>query len=79
MNENPQKISKVEVSKVLCIGSASCVAGAPDIFDLGDDGKAYVKEGASLEDVAKIMDAARSCPVNAIKVYDQDGQPVNVD
>ncbi|MSU76370.1 ferredoxin [Patescibacteria group bacterium] len=70
-------MKKVEVDKDLCIGSASCVAGAPDIFDLGDDGKAYVKKGADLSDVAKIMDAARSCPVNAIKVYDQDGKLVS--
>lgn len=76
MSDEPQKISKVEVDKDLCIGSASCVAAAPDVFDLGDDGKSYVKAGASLDDVAKIMDAARACPVNAIKVYDESGQQV---
>jgi ferredoxin len=75
-SKGPAKISKVEVDKDLCIGSASCVAAAPDVFDLGDDGKSYVKKGADLSDVAKIMDAARSCPVNAIKVYDESGKQV---
>lgn len=74
---DPKKISRVEVKKDLCIGSASCVAIAPDIFDLGDDGKSYVKKGAKFDDVAKIMDAARSCPVGAIKVYDENGQNVS--
>jgi ferredoxin len=73
---DPAKITKVEVDKDLCIGSASCVAAAADVFDLGDDGKSYVKDGADLSDVAKIMDAARACPVNAIKVYDESGNQV---
>ena len=70
---NPAKIGKVVVDKDLCIGSASCVAIAPDVLDLGDDGKAYVKEGADLSQVEAIMDAARSCPVSAIQVFDADG------
>lgn len=74
---DPAKISKVEVKKNLCIGSASCVAADPDLFDLGDDGKAYVKEGADLSEVERIMDAARSCPVGAIKVYDENGKNVS--
>lgn len=74
---DPKKISKVEVSKTLCIGSANCVATDPDVFDLGDDGKAYVKDGADLSDVSRIMDAARACPVGAIKVYDENGKNVS--
>ncbi len=68
------RISKVVVNEDLCIGAASCVAIAPDVFDLGDDGKAYVKEGASLEDLEMILDAAKSCPTAAITVYDENGK-----
>ncbi len=67
------KISKVVVDKDICIGAASCVAIAPEVFDLDEDGKAYVKAGASLSDVEMVLDAARSCPVSAITVFDEDG------
>lgn len=71
-------ISKVVVDPDLCIGSASCVAIAPDIFDLGEDGKAFVKAGADLKRVEEILDAARSCPVNAILVYDEKGEQIKL-
>lgn len=71
------KISKVTVVKDLCIGSASCVAVLPEVFDLGEDGKAYVKEGSvASADAEAILDAARSCPVNAIIVKDADGNQI---
>ena len=70
------KIGKVVVDKDLCIGSASCVAIAPDVLDLGDDGKSYVKDDADLTQVEAILDAARSCPVSAIKVFDPDGNEI---
>jgi ferredoxin len=66
-------IGKVVVDKDLCIGSASCVAIAPDLFELDADGKAIVKEGASYEDVVQVLDSAQSCPVDAIIVYDTEG------
>lgn len=69
-----QKISKVVVDQDTCIGAASCVAIAPDVFDLGEDGKAYVKEGADLSDLEMVMDAVRSCPVSAISVFDEHGK-----
>lgn len=67
------RIGKVVVDKDKCIGSASCVAIAPDLFELDDDGKAIVKDGASVEDVIQVLDSARSCPVDAIIVYDTAG------
>jgi len=72
------KIGKVTVDKDLCIGSASCVAVLPEVFDLGEDGKAYVKEGSvASADPEAILDAARSCPVNAIIVTDADGNQIH--
>ena len=70
------KITKVVVDKDTCIGAASCVAIAPEVFDLDDEGKAFVKEGADISDVEMVMDAARSCPVSAISVFDEDGNKV---
>jgi ferredoxin len=70
------KIGKVVVDKDLCIGSANCVAMAPDVFDLDEDGKAYVKSTNGTDD-AQILEAAQACPVNAIIVYDEDGNQMH--
>jgi ferredoxin len=54
----------VKIDKKLCIGCGTCVAIAPEIFDLGKDGKAYVKNPKGK---GNIQDAINSCPVGAIK------------
>ncbi|MFP4045552.1 MAG: ferredoxin [Candidatus Aenigmatarchaeota archaeon] len=55
----------VEVDEDACIGCGSCVAVAPDIFELGDNGKAKVKEDEATEEA---KEAATVCPVDAITV-----------
>ncbi len=52
-----------------CIGAYACVAVAPDTWKEGDDGKAVlVKDVFDEEELEKQLDAARACPVNAIKI-----------
>ena len=62
----------IEVDRDLCIGSGDCVATAPAVFELDDDGKAVVidPDGAPTDDV---VEAARNCPVSAIFVLGEDG------
>lgn len=55
----------VEVDQDTCIGCGSCVAVAPDIFEIGDDGKAHVKKDETTDDAEE---AADMCPVDAISV-----------
>ncbi|CDF57209.1 ferredoxin [Thermobrachium celere] len=60
---------KAIVDKETCIGCGLCPSIAPDVFEMGDDGKAHVITStvpAGSEDAAKESEA--SCPVNAIKV-----------
>ncbi len=75
MSDKPLKISKVEVDRELCIGAAPCVTVAPGVFQLDDENKAYVvdQNGADAE---TILLAAQSCPVQAIIVYDEDGNQI---
>lgn len=65
--------SKIEVDRNLCIGAASCVAVAPDVFELDGENKAVVKSPTGADDDT-IMLAAKSCPVLAIKIYGKDGK-----
>ena len=52
----------VKVDKDACIGCGLCAGMCPDVFALGDDGKAEVVG----DDVDAAQDAMGSCPVGAI-------------
>lgn len=64
---------KVKVIRDKCISAATCVAIAPDTFELDDEGKAIVKK-VDGEDEQIILDAAKSCPTQAIEIFDDDGK-----
>ena len=58
---------EVIVDADLCEGHALCVAAAPDVFEMGDDEKAYVLPVELSEDILKqVDDAILRCPVQAI-------------
>ncbi|MSR85077.1 ferredoxin [Candidatus Uhrbacteria bacterium] len=82
---------KIIVDRNACIGAASCVAIAMKTFELDMDGKAEVihvtdKIQTADESSGKatdqndlrdtIIEAARSCPTNAIQVIEDDGTPI---
>ena len=66
---------KIKVDRELCIGAASCVALAPEIFELDNEGIAIITDpdGTIYE---SLMEAAKSCPTNAIIVEDSEGNQV---
>jgi len=61
---------QIIVDRDLCIGAASCVGVAPDVFDLDADDKSVVinPEGADDE---TIIQAAQACPQDAIFLKDK--------
>ncbi len=63
---------KVRVDRDLCIGVGNCVALAPTVFTLGEDNKAVVLDPSSVDDDT-MLEAAESCPENAIIVEDDEG------
>lgn len=69
------KITKIIVDRSLCIGAASCLAVAPDMFELDNENIAVVKKDAALDDEITLL-AAQSCPTKAILVYDEAGQQI---
>ena len=70
-----QNIARIEVDRELCIGAATCVTLLPEVFELDAENKAIVRPapGAKYED---ILNAAKSCPVLAIYLYNQQGQRI---
>lgn len=69
------QFSKIEVDRNLCIGAASCVAVAPNVFELDNENKAVVKDLRGADDETILL-AAKSCPVLAIKLYGKDGKQI---
>ena len=77
---------KVKVDRELCIGAASCSAISPAVFELDGEGKAVIKkkDGTSSSDWTReedtngqheeIVNAAKSCPVDAIVIIEVDAQ-----
>ncbi|OGZ45055.1 MAG: hypothetical protein A3J54_03370 [Candidatus Ryanbacteria bacterium RIFCSPHIGHO2_02_FULL_45_13b] len=70
-----KKIGKIFIDRDLCIGAASCIAVAPEVFELDKENKAVVKnkDGADEE---TLMLAAQSCPTKAIMLYDEEGNQI---
>mgnify|MGYP001582991547 FL=1 len=79
------------IDRNLCIGAASCIAVAPTGFELDAENKAVIRRKAGsptseatdrhdLEDAAidddMLLLAAKSCPTQAIIVYDEAGKQV---
>ena len=80
---------KVKVDRLLCIGTADCVAIAPNTFELDEEAKATVKKqnarrpspdgeasGGQGDSDEKILEAAKVCPVLAIIVEDENGKQI---
>ena len=63
---------KVKVARDLCIGVNNCVAIAPTVFRLDKENKAVVLDPSSVSDDT-LLEAAESCPENAIIIEDDDG------
>ncbi len=60
---------KPKVNKERCIGCGFCASVCPDVFELGEDGKSRVKEGADFEKNKEcIIQAKEGCPGGAIEV-----------
>jgi len=74
----PVKVKKytVRVDRDLCIGAATCIAIAPQMYVLDNEAKAVVINTADLQDDAAIIDGARGCPVAAIFIDDENGKRI---
>jgi ferredoxin len=65
----------VSIDQSRCIGAGNCVHIAPTAFQLDEENIAYLVDPASVDDET-MLDAARSCPTNAIYLDTEDGQAV---
>ena len=64
---------KVQIDQENCIGCGSCAALAANTFELGDEGKAIVKNENG-DNAETVLSAAKACPVSVITVIDDEGK-----
>jgi ferredoxin len=65
---------RIIIDTSLCTGFGACVDADPRDFALGRDGIAVGRPVA--EDGRGALEAARACPMGAIRIVDQTGAPV---
>ena len=75
----------VKYDREACIGAASCTAFSKR-FSIAKDGKADLKDGKEKDDIFELeidekelnelKEAASSCPVNVIHIYDEKGEKI---
>lgn len=59
---------KIEIDKSLCIGCGTCETSCPDIFEIKDNGKAYIKEKGLQKTKCNLKEVAANCPAQAITI-----------
>jgi ferredoxin len=65
---------RIIIDRDLCGGFGACADLDRETFAMGDDGIAVVL--AETTDRAEALEAARACPMAAIRVLDHAGAPV---
>lgn len=60
---------KVIVDMKACMSNALCVMAAPEVFEVREDGLLYILNEKPPEELrAKVVEAARLCPCQAITI-----------
>lgn len=67
---------KVEIKRDLCIGAANCVAVAPEVYEIDVENKAILKKDWEKTARDTQIEAAKSCPTQAIFLFEDDGTQI---
>jgi ferredoxin len=66
----------VRIDRDQCIGNQSCIAVAPEVFELDDEQAVAFREDAKLIERQRLIEACQSCPVSALLVIDEEGNEI---
>ena len=66
----------IRVDRLLCVGFETCIDAAPTLFVLDEDGIAAFHADADEVTAERILEACRTCPVDALEVFDASGRQV---
>jgi ferredoxin len=64
-------VTRVEVDRDRCVGSGTCEALAPAVFEVDDDGVlAVLSPEPAEDDLSDVRDAVLACPTRALALAD---------
>ena len=64
-------MTRVEVDRTRCVGSGTCEALAPAVFEVDDDGVlAVLRAEPGEEELPDVRDAVTACPTRALALAD---------
>lgn len=63
---------KLVVDRTRCVGNGFCEEIAPDVFQVGDDGKLVV-HNETVGDLGLMTEAVDACPAKALSIAPPEG------
>ncbi len=66
---------RIEVDHQKCMGTSTCIYLAPGRFVLNEQGRSTPVQAETTDDPG-IREAVEACPVQAIRLLDENGRPV---
>jgi ferredoxin len=69
-----RSVLEIKIDRDVCMGSGNCSFWAPGVFDLDDEGIAFVVDPTGAPE-DKIILAAQGCPTQAIAIF-RDGEKI---
>ena len=66
---------RVRIDRTLCVGFGDCVTAAPGAFVLDAEDVAVFSAPESVDRTC-LLKACESCPVDALTVWDEDGEQI---
>ena len=66
-----EKYDKPAIDRQKCIGCGSCMALAPEVFELDSQNISSVKETWTNASDEKLLQAVQGCPVQAITIHEK--------
>jgi len=64
-------VTRVEVDRERCVGSGTCEALAPTVFEVDDDGVlAVLRTEVGEDELPDVRDAVAACPTRALALVD---------
>jgi ferredoxin len=69
------EIRRIVIDREACIGAASCVVVAEQMYQMDEENLAYIVDPES-HDQDTILLSAQACPVLAVHLYNQKGKKI---
>lgn len=70
--------TRIEIDRQSCVSSGRCVNAARKVFQLDDDFLAEVIPEAPALERERALQIARACPTLAIRVFDENGEELDL-